>query len=49
MGTEIFKFNASWAEKLTKTRVSFLMTPTVVLYFFTSKIGVKLPPEKKVP
>ena len=30
MGTEIFKIDASWAEKLTKTRVSFLMTPTVV-------------------
>ena len=29
MGTEIFKFDASWAEKLTKTRVSFLMTPSV--------------------
>ena len=28
-GTEIFKIDASWAEKLTKTRVSFLMTPTV--------------------
>ena len=31
MGTEIFKIDASWAEKLTKTRVSFLMTPTVYL------------------
>ena len=29
MGTEIFKIDASWAEKLTKTRVQFLMTPTV--------------------
>ena len=29
MGTEIFKIDASWAQKLTKTRVSFLMTPTV--------------------
>ena len=29
MGTEIFKIDASWAEKLTKTRVSFLMTHTV--------------------
>ena len=27
--TEIFKIDASWAEKLTKTRVSFLMNPTV--------------------
>ena len=32
MGTEIFKIDASWAEKLTKTRVSFLMTPTVYLH-----------------
>ena len=32
MGTEIFKIDASWAEKLTKTRVSFLMTPTVAKY-----------------
>ena len=30
MGTEIFKIDASWAEKLTKTRVQFLMTPTVL-------------------
>ena len=29
MGTEILKIDASWAEKLTKTRVSILMTPTV--------------------
>ena len=31
MGTEIFNFDASRAEKLTKTRVSFLMTPTVIV------------------
>ena len=30
MGTEIFNFDASLAEKLTKTRVSFLAAPTVV-------------------
>ena len=30
MGTEIFKIDASWAEKLTKTRVSFLSAPTVL-------------------
>ena len=30
MGTEIFKIDASWAEKLTKTRVSFLTAPTVL-------------------
>ena len=29
MGTEIFKIDAPWAEELTKTRVSFLMNPTV--------------------
>ena len=29
MGTEIFKIDAPWAEKLTKTRVSFLMNPSV--------------------
>ena len=29
MGTEIFEMDASWAEKLTKTRVQFLLTPTV--------------------
>ena len=31
MGTEIFKIDASWAEKLTKTRVQFLLTPTVFI------------------
>ena len=29
MGTEIFKIDGAWAEKLTKTRVSFLTAPTV--------------------
>ena len=29
MGTEIFKIDASWADKLTKTRVQFLLTPSV--------------------
>ena len=33
MGTEIFKIDAPWAEKLTKTRVQFLMTPTVDLRY----------------
>ena len=32
MGTEIFKIDASWAEKLTKTRVQFLLTPTVLAF-----------------
>ena len=31
MGTEILKIDAYWAKKLTKTRVPFLMTPTVFL------------------
>ena len=31
MGTEIFNFDASLAEKLTKTRVSFLTAPTVFI------------------
>ena len=29
MATDIFKIDASWAEKLRKTRVPFLMNPTV--------------------
>ena len=29
MNTDIFKIDASWAEKLTKTRVPFLSAPTV--------------------
>ena len=29
MGTTIFQIDAPWAEKLTKTRVQFLLTPTV--------------------
>ena len=37
MTTEIFKIYASWAEKLTKTRVSFLMTPTVIPVSRTEK------------
>ena len=33
MGTEILKIDAPWAEKLTKTRVQFFMTPTVFLFY----------------
>ena len=29
LGTEIFIIDAPWAEKLTKMRVQFLLTPTV--------------------
>ena len=29
MGTEIFQIDAPWAEKVTKPRVQFLLTPTV--------------------
>ena len=32
MGTEIFKIDAPWAEKLTKTRVQLLMTPTTAIF-----------------
>ena len=38
MGTEIFKIDASWAEKLRKTRVSFLTAPTV---YASYRIGTK--------
>ena len=38
MGTEILKIDASWAEKLTKTRVSFLTAPTVVVMFAEKKL-----------
>ena len=31
MGTEIFQTDASWAEKLMKTRISKIMAPTVCL------------------
>ena len=34
MGTEIFKTDAPWAEKLRKTRVQFLMAPTVFMQQF---------------
>ena len=33
MGTEIFKIDASWAEKLKKTRVQFLINPTVSTHY----------------
>ena len=39
MGTKIFKVDASWAEKLTKTRVQFLLTPTVSLSFVQVFVG----------
>ena len=46
MGTEIFEIDASWAEKWTKTRVSFLSAPTVdqelliIVKSLTSLLGV---------
>ena len=43
MGTEIFKIDASWAEKLTKTRVQFLLTPTVFLKVYIILNAEKLP------
>ena len=39
MGTEIFNFDASLAEKLTKTRVSFLTAPTVLRTCLDGTIG----------
>ena len=52
MGTEIFKIDASWADKLTKTRVSFLSAPTVLRHYakraLTSQsLNVKLGPRRK--
>ena len=35
MATEIFKIDASWAEKLIKTRVPFLTAPTVDIGTFS--------------
>ena len=40
VGTEIFKIDASWAEKLAKTRVSFLMTPSVEFIILQSSISM---------
>ena len=37
MGTEIFKIDASWAEKLLKTRVSKIMATTVLFRRLFSK------------
>ena len=39
MGTEIFQINASWPEKLTKARVQFLLTPTVLYVLPSLSIG----------
>ena len=38
METEIFKIGASWAKKLTKTRVQFLLTPSVVYIYWNKNI-----------
>ena len=43
MGTEIYKIDASWAEKLTKKRVQFLMTPTVTLERALARISILFP------
>ena len=53
MGTEIFNFDASLAEKLTKTRVSFLTAPTVffneaIKFFANSKFFYHLYLYKKI-
>ena len=39
MGTEIFQIDASWAEKLTKARVQFLLMPTVLYVLPSLSIG----------
>ena len=39
MGTEIFQIDASWAEKLTKARVQFLLTATVLYVLPSLSIG----------
>ena len=36
-GTEIFEIDASWAEKLTKTIVQFLLAPTVIVHLMDKK------------
>ena len=48
MGTEIFKIDASWAEKLTKTRVSFLMTPTVGLLIALLFLITEIPYQNRI-
>ena len=45
MGTEIFKIDASWVEKLTKTRVPFLSTPTVGHLQVTTEIPCQSLPD----
>ena len=47
MGTEIFEIDASWAEKLRKTRVPFLMTPTVytnIIIEMEKTLSIVVPP-----
>ena len=46
MGTEMFKIYASWEEKLTKTRVSFLMNPSV--YYEFSFINMVSPLKNRI-
>ena len=46
MGSEIFEIDASWAEKLRKTRVPFIMNPTVYhlpLSRENSGVGSRMP------
>ena len=39
MGTDIFKIDASWTDKLTKTRVQFLLTPTVSSFHLSPSLA----------
>ena len=48
MGTEIFKIDASWAEKLTKTRVQFLLAPTVFTCLSQETRGSPLKPSTQL-
>ena len=40
MGTEIFKIDASWAEKLRKMRVSKILSPTVNIEIFGQQFNI---------
>ena len=40
MGTEIYKIDASWAEKLTKKRVSILTAPTVSIVLHIPRVTI---------
>ena len=56
MATEIIEIDAPWAEKWTKTRVSFLSAPTVdryrldiIIYYCLYRVGSHEPIAADVP